>query len=397
MYRFAVYAASAALLLGLSQQPAAGCPFCPPQSQTLSERLALSDVAVLAQWVDARRGADDSDDLGSSTYKIVQELRSTDQAPGAGERVALPRYRAGRAGDLYFLTGRMQDGVLNWDEALEISEIGFHYIAQAPSIETPTAQRLGFFAKFLEFPDPLIANDAFAEFGKAPYEDVAPLARKMPREKVRRWLISPETPAVRLGLYGMMLGLCGTEEDARLLEEIITEPAADFRAGIDGVIAGYLLLTGDQGLELIEQTKLRDETAATSETYAAMQALRFLWTYAEGQIEKNRLRQSMRSLLDRPSLAELAITDLARWQDWSIQDRLMAIYNDPEYDDPRIKLAVIRFLLVGVHADSAEGEPSPAHVKKGREYLDELRKRDPHLVRRAESLTGGSSREPASR
>ncbi len=33
----------------------------------------------------------------------------------------------------------------------------------------------------------------------------------------------------------------------------------------------------------------------------------------------------MRMLLDRPELADLVIADLARWEDWSVQDKLMAM------------------------------------------------------------------------
>ncbi|GIS58489.1 MAG: hypothetical protein CM1200mP2_07140 [Planctomycetaceae bacterium] len=103
-------------------------------------------------------------------------------------------------------------------------------------------------------------------------------------------------------------------------------------------MSGYLLLVGEKGLPLIEQLKLKNQFLVDangkvltdkkgrkklvpfSETYAAMQALRFMWSYADGRIAKPRLGQSMRILLDRPKLADLVIADLARWKDWSIRE-----------------------------------------------------------------------------
>ena len=168
--------------------------------------------------------------------------------------------------------------------------------------------------RFLEYPDAMVATDAYGEFAIAPYKDIVPIKDEFPREDIRKWLTDPETPKTRLGLYGLMLGLCGTNEDAQLLRDIIAQPTQDYRIGIDGIMAGYLILTGEQGLPLIEDNKLRNVDAVFSETYAGMQALRFMWTYSPETIPADRLRASMRILLDRPDLADLVITDLARWE-----------------------------------------------------------------------------------
>ena len=138
----------------------------------------------------------------------------------------------------------------------------------------------------------------------------------------------------------MMLGLCGNADDAKLMEEKIVEQTDDFRLGVDGIMGGYLLLTGDKGLELIEKQKLTNSKAPFSETYAAMQALRFMWQYGDGRISVDRLRQSMRLLLDRPELADLVIADLSRMKDWSVQDKLMSLYDAPENIPQRVLLLV---------------------------------------------------------
>ena len=261
--------------------------------------------------------------------------------------------------------------------------------AQAPSAETATSKRLAYFVKFLEFSDPVIANDAFAEFANAPYKDVTLINQDLPREKLRKWIVSDDVPGTRLGLYGMMLGLCGDESDAQALKAKIVEKSEDFRLGIDGMMGGYLLLTGDEGLAVIDEHKLKDKSIPFSETFAAMQALRFMWTYGEGKISKDRLCQSMRILLDRPELADLVIADLGRWKDWSVQKKLMELYGAEEYNIPSIKRAIVRYMLSSAK-DVPQGGPQggaveePPHAVSGRKHVAELRQKDPKTVAEAE-------------
>lgn len=359
------------------------CPFCPSVSKTIAEQVAESDAVVLVQWVDGTKAEGKSP--GSTVYEVLQVVKTPDSEVAKGARITLDRFRTGKKGDLFVLLGSKANAI-DWGSPIEVSEASFGYMAQAPSPEQPTQKRLEFFMKFLEFPDEFVANDAFGEFSNAPYKDIVPLAKSMPRERLRKWVLSSDTPVTRIGLYGMMLGLCGTEVDAELLKKKITEPSEDFRLGIDGIIGGYLLLTGEKGLDLIDETKLSKKTKVPfSETYSAMQAIRFMWSYTEGKIEKERLRKSMRLLLERPELTDLVVADLSRWKDWSVQDRLLALYGDEDYDVPTIKRSIIRYFLASVKdGPQGEGAAQPPHVVKGKAILEKLREKDPQLVKEAE-------------
>jgi len=364
--------------------PAAACPFCSAPSLTLSEQVTQSDAVALVHWVEGTAPKDQ--EPGNTVYEIVQIVKSPKGTIEKGQRVSLVRYRAGKPGDLFLLMGTRgaKENSIDWGSPLEVTDTSFQYIAQAPSPEAPAQKRLAYFLKFLEFSDPLVSSDAYAEFANAPYKDISPLGPTLPREKLREWVANPETSPTRLGLYGLLLGLCGTEEDAAAMEKIIFKPTEEFRLGIDGVISGYLLITGEKGLAQVDERKLQDKKAPFSETYAAMQALRFLWTYAEGRVPKERLMQSMRLLLDRPELADLVIADLARWNDWSIQDRLMKIYDEKEYNIPSIKRAIVRYMLQSTKFEGEKGAEPPAHVALGKKHLDELRAKDPKTVKEAE-------------
>ncbi|GDY09857.1 hypothetical protein LBMAG52_33430 [Planctomycetia bacterium] len=380
----------------LASQIALACPFCSAPSLTLSEQLTQADAAVLVKWVDGKTPTEKS--AGSTTYSIVEVSRGSKETLKKDDSLTVPRYRAGKKGDLFLLFGT-KDKEIDWSSPLEVTEVTYQYIVQAPSPESPTTKRLEYFLKFLEYSDQLVSNDAYGEFANAPYEDIVKIKDKMDRAKIAKWVINKETSPTRMGLYGLLLGLCGNNDDAKTMEKKIEEQTQDFRLGIDGLISGYLLLTGEKGMETIDNSKLRDKKAPFSETYAAMQALRFMWTYGNGRVSKDRLRQSMRELLDRPELADLVVADLARWEDWSVQDRLMKLYGQGEYSIPSIKRAIVRYLLTAAKvqppkvdetkkddptATKSKPDELPASALQARANLEKLRETDPKTVKEAE-------------
>lgn len=409
---------SLALLLGglgwASSTGVVACPFCAAPSLTLAEQLAKSDAGVLVQWVGAEKPTKES--IGSTTYAIVEIARqpgktaeaavkkskfdiegavSTEKPQGVppklekGKKITLERFREGKEGDLSLLLGSLTpSGVIEWGNPLEVTEALYQYMIQAPSPETAGEKRLPYFLKFLEAADPTIAGDAYQEFANAPYKDITTLAEKLPREKLRKWIADPKTSAGRLGLYGLMLGLCGSAEDAAVMKAKIVEKSDDYRLGIDGVMGGYLLLTGDEGLELLEETKINDPKVPFSETYAARQAILFLNSYGAGKIPGERLRVSLRKLLEkRPEMADLTIGDLARMKDWQLQGRLMELYGEDAFNVPAVKRSIVRFMLASIRdVPQGGGEKTPPHVESAKQHLDTLRKRDPKLVAEAEKF-----------
>ena len=376
-----------AVLIAATVSPLAramACPFCGTAQMTLTEQLASADSAVLVQWASGEK--DTEAKAGNTSYQIQQIVKGP-KSLAKDQKITLDRFRTAKPGDLFMLLGTdLGSGKgLEWGSPLEVSETSFNYMAQAPSPEAPPGKRLAYFLKFLEFPDPVISNDAFGEFANAQYKDIEQLATQLPKEKIRKWIGNPDTPATRLGLYGMLIGLCGDESDAKLLEERILVQTDEFRLGIDGLMGGYLLILKDKGLDVLDQHKLLNKKIPFSETFAAMQALRFMWTYGSGKIAPERLQKSMRLLLDRPEMADLVIADLARWRDWTIQDKLMQKYGEGEYNVPSIKRAIVRYMLVSSKDVAAGGGgPQPEHVTKGQKLLEELRKKDPKTVSEAE-------------
>jgi len=357
------------------------CPFCAAPSLTFSEQIDQSDAVVLVAW---DRGIKPTEETaGQTEYLISKIVKVPNGTVRKGDRLSLPQYRKGQKGDLFILLGT-RVVTIEWGSPLAVTDASFNYITQAPSPKLSTLKRLSYFMRYLEYPDPVISNDAFAEFAGVPYKDLLTVKKKIPRERVRKWIASNDTSQTRLGLYGLLLGLSGNKEDAEFLKKKILVSTDEFRLGIDGLMGGYLILEGEKGLEVLEKTKLKSKKVSFNETYAAMSAIRFLWTYVPDKISKDRLRASMRILLDRPDLVDLVIADLSRWEDWSVQNRLMAMYDEKKFNIPAVKRAIIGYMLSCSRGLKDNTGAPPKHVVKARKNLETLRKKDPKLVKRTE-------------
>ncbi|MCR9197167.1 MAG: hypothetical protein NXI04_00850 [Planctomycetaceae bacterium] len=373
------------------------CPFCDAPSLTMSEQVGQSAHLLLAQWIGGEKPTSES--AGTAVFRIVDVARSEDDLFKAEMELELPQYIVGKEELFYVLMGP-GTRLVDWHVPAPATKSAWEYVAQLPPLETePEKQieRLAYFLDYLQHPELMVSNDAYAEFAAAPYEIITPLKDRMPREDLRKWLLDPSTPVTRIGLYGLLLGLCGQEEDAKAMERKIMHPQSEFRLGIEGVMSGYLLIRGEAGLEFLEENKMHAETYVDasgeekkvpfSEVYATMQTLRFMWTYEPDRIDKQRLKESMRSLLERPELADLVIADLARWKDWGVQDRLMAMYEEEDFQIPSIKRAIVRYFFycskdVPRNDDGTTGEP-PAWAVSAAEHLTQLEEKDPKTVRDA--------------
>ena len=360
-------------LFAASSSRIAACEYCGGTRQTLSEEFANSDAVVLVQW---KAGRAPTGMLGSTTFSVIEIARGPKDVLKKDDQIKITQYRAGKKGDLFLLFGT-QGKEIEWNNPLEVSETTYQYIAQAPSLKAPTNKRLEYFVKFLESSDQLISNDAFGEFANAPYEDIVKIQHKLDRVKIAKWLADPDTLPNRLALYALLLGLCGNDDDARMMLAKINLPPAGFPLGMDGLISGYLVLAGEKGLDAIDASKLQNKNASFSEVYAAAQGVRFLWTYGNGRISQDRLRKSMRGLLDRPEIVDLVIADLARWEDWSVMDRLMKNYGKGDYSQLAVKRAIVRYMLAAAKANAQQAEQANANLAK-------LRQQDPALVKAAE-------------
>ncbi len=125
-------------------------------------------------------------------------------------------------------------------------------------------------------------------------------------------------------------------------------------------------------MQTVENLFLSNKNAEYTDTYAAIMALRF-HGQEEKVIPRERLLAGLRTMLDRPQLADLVIPDLARWEDWSAMNRLVDLFKNADEESSWVRVPVIKYL-----------QACPLPEAKVR--LAELAKIDPEVVKRANTF-----------
>ncbi len=415
-------ALSLVALLLLDAALVKACPFCTVESRTLTEEINSSEAVVLAKLIAAAPPiAEDSDgdsgvastdpDSGKATFQIVDVLRGEDRLK-AGDEIKVVYFGEGERDKTFLISGiGVENDGLEWTTPLPLSATAIEYIRKLPDVPPSGGARLRFFQDYLENDDPLLAQDAYDEFARAPYSDVHELKGHMYHDRLVEWIQSPDVNPSRRRLYLTMLGVCGDERDLPMLEGMIVsdysakKPILDQmvalgkaiqgpleldmwtemvdleerqkKLGLDATVACYLTLRGADGLDLIDERFLKNPKVEYTHAYMTIMALRFHGE--EGNVvPKERLLASMRLLLDNSEFADQVIPDLARWEDWSVLDRLTEMYKKGD-EKSYVRQPVVTYLTV------ASEQPGDVGTR-AKTALAELETLDPEGVKKAQGL-----------
>ena len=434
------------LLLTAIFRNAPACPFCLSPPQTLAEQISRADLVLIAELV--RFEVYDQGTRPESTLRIRKYLRGEETASqldrlSIGQSIVIPSEATGVPGDLFLMYGALPEysvpgsantfastatnsdagnsnasgkvvqaalksdapveavirkasfltpELISWNETLAITTDMVNYLQQLPAQTDPQPTRLAYFLTNLEHRDPLIAIDAWAEFGNASYDDVVAVRELMSPADLRRWIADKDMSPERLGLYGMMLGLSGSPEDAQFLlnqmienepaaavGEGVTAPSRTFRFGAEGLMGGYLLLTGEAGLKQLENTIALPVDVPDTARHAFVQSLQFIWTYESDVISKARIQSSMRMLLQNSSMREIAITNLSRWEDWESLPALQAMFAKDCEGDRESQRAILQFAQTCRRSVSARSNARD-YASLAEEFLCEAHLTRPDLL-----------------
>jgi hypothetical protein len=392
------------------------CPFCSVESQTLSEETQSADAVVLAKLIkDAPPVSDIPADpgdpnSGTATFQIVEVLRGMERLQGVKE-IQVVFFGESNRERVFMISGIGAERI-DWTTPLPLSAAAMDYVRKLASVPASGADRLAFFQDYLEHDDPLLAQDAYDEFARAPYADVHALGPRMHHDRLVEWIGDPEVSPSRRRLFLTMLGVCGTEKDLPMLEALI---ASDFhtvqpfleqsvacgmamggplglpvwidlidqderrkKLGLDAMVACYLTLRGPDGLDLIDSRFLKNPKTEYTHLYSTIMALRFHGEEESSPVPRERLLKSMRLLLDNPEFADQVIPDLARWEDWSVLERLVTMFKQSD-ENGYVRQPVVTYLTV---ASEQLGEVGTRATKA----LAELEELDPEGVKQARSL-----------
>ena len=418
---------AAVLLLAMLTQVVNACPFCIAPMQTWAEMVSEADVVILAKLISTSEGSDRQPP--HAFVEVITVHKGTAILPKT-KQIRINDYMFGQPGELFLLKGSLQDtsqpalvetfaqgydgvvantsqlaspiktvsatvtsqGVvpsvvsessksesskqLVWDPVERVSEDSFRYITNAPDPKLKPSERLKYFVPFFEHNDALVSADAWGEFANAQYQDIAEVRDLLPRDRLRIWISNTDTSPERLGLYGMLLGLCGHKEDAVFLRQQIGQPVNDdLRFGVEGMMGGLLLLEGEGGLQFLEKTRFQTPGVSGLECFAVVQALQFVWAYEPNLFPKQRLRTALHPMIQHLEMREIVIRNLARWEDWEAVSQLSEVYDSAKTDDYQTAVAVVGFILTCQKSAASEVQKNIAT-----ELLARIRHENPRLV-----------------
>jgi hypothetical protein len=359
-------------LLALTAWPGTthSCPFCNMQGQTLTTEVNQASMVLFGTLTNAK--VSPTGDLdGGTTDLVIDTVIKKHDILGDKKTITLNRYVSldGDKKYKWLVFCDVFKGKIDPYRGVPVkadSDIAKFLTGALAVKDKEPAVRLKFFFDYLDNDDTEVANDAYKEFANADYKDYKDMAKALPAAKIAKWLRDPNTPAFRFGLYASMLGHCGKDEDAKLLRDMLDDPQKRGNSGIDGVLAGYVMLKPTEGWDYIKAL-LKDAQKDFLLRYAGLRAVRFLWEYRPDLVDKKVLVAGICQLLDDKNIADLAIEDLRKWQRWECAEQVLGLFDKAGYDVPIIRRAIIRFALSCPQKDAGN-------------FVAERRKKDPQGV-----------------
>ena len=358
-------------------------------TSTMSDNIRLCDHCALVTWVGSEKVSGVPNE--HSIFRVADVAKSKGSILKVGSTFAYPDVFDGKVETAYAMMLIEQ----SWTVPTDVQKNYWAYLKELSwnlTQQSTLVDRTGWFLDYLEHSNVDIATDAFAEIEKADWQTVTQLRNRLPVSGLRKWVCDPELSPLRRGPYAQMLGLCGGRQDAERLKQAILQHNPDFHYDLRGLTIGYLHLAGEEGLTVLEQQLIKAESYMSAdgirlpvpfvERYAVFAALKFIWESPIDSIPPDRLRRSLQMILEHPYLADLVITELTAWDDWSAHQRLIAMYTEAEFSIPAIKRAIIRYFMHFAHAPPESTAAGHARTAVGN--LEMLRRIELHGTKPAD-------------
>lgn len=378
---------AAVAALAVAPRPAPACPFCSPSGETLSGEINQADFIVYGTLTNAQQDASDPTAFNKGTTDLVVDLVIKDHEAVKGKKVVtIPKYLPTDSKLKHLVFVKVYDGKFDAyrGEAVAADSKLPEYLKGAIDHRGKDAvTRLGYFFDHLESPDLVISGDAYGEFGYADYKEVRAFAETLKKDGAKAaqllaWLKDPNTRPNRYGLYGLLLGDCGKPEDAKSLRALLDDPKRSYTSGLDGVIAGYVLLDPKAGWEYLTGV-LGNAKRDFSDRYAGLRTVRFFKESRPDVIPEGQVLAAMTTLLEQADLADLPVEDLRKWKVWAMTPTVLGLAAKESHNTiPIVNRSILKFALAAAAADPANAAAA--------EYVKAARAKDPKKVEFLETL-----------
>ena len=260
----------------------------------------------------------------------------------------------------------------------------YQYLQHLPARQALTNERIAYAIAHLPVSDTLVAADAAATLSICSLAELETFRTRLPVGQLESLLDREGVSNEQLGLYALLLGLSTHGAAVPALEARIFQQPPDLGVGLDGLTAGYLLLTGNNGLANLETQVLLTNKYDPSQLAAVLRGLELLRNSRLGP-SRERLQQTVLVALNHRPTADLAIGYFEAGAEWNVTSQVVSLLQtvDQTRDlDRAVQVACTRFLLTCRLARSA----APAERSLANETLLHLSQTDPDLLRRATLL-----------
>jgi hypothetical protein len=336
------------------------CPFCAKLGRTISDQVSNAD------WVGFGMVASDGTGL---------ILETSIKSPSGGPTKGTVQFSKtiGSAGERKMVFAQIESSSLTLRPTRSQSASAKTVVYLSGLAAIPSrGQLIGYFFKHLDAEDETVRDDAYKAISKMTSAELADRADVFDRVRLRKWILDPKQPGARIGLYGLMLGMAGADEDAAFLAEAAASRKPRDVEGRDGFLGGLALLNRRKA-ESLAIKQLADKTETLTGRQAALNAITFILD----ELPRRDPQPLLEGLTTTLPLADLrdAVVDVLRLHSAAFAaERVFAAVGKATPSR-----AVVKFALAS---------PSP----EAERFLERVRKTDPQLVKDCESALPAESR-----
>jgi hypothetical protein len=307
-------------------------------------------MVLVGTFTNPKLDANSALEAGTTDFVIEQSLKK-DPVIAGKKVITLPKYIPPTKSK-FVLFCDVYKGLIDPYRGVEVmpkSDLVAYLRGAVLLKDRPIGERLRYCFDYLQSPELEVSLDAYREFARASYADYRDLAKSLPADTIAGWLGDPKTSPYRYGLYASLLAHCGAQKHAGLLREMIADPEKRKSSGIDGMLAGYVMLLHKEGhakdgLDFLRSI-LGDPRQDFLMRYATLRTVRFFWSTRPDLFNKKQLAESVSILLDQPDMADFAVEDLGKWGRWESTGRVLDLFDKESHNAPVIKRAILRFAL----------------------------------------------------
>jgi hypothetical protein len=356
------------------------CSFCssPVRKETLGQELDRASLVFLGYAANPRlnNGAGALPGSGATDFHVEKILKNNALA-GEPKIVTLERYvpvlDAKDPPRFVIFCSAIQGKLDPYLGRQTQSRAIVDYLEQAKAHRAKgKVAALQYYARFLDHPDNLIAEDAFLEFARSGDEEVGQVAKTLQPAPLRKLLQNPKLDAERIGLFAFLLGNCGDASDAAELRKRIEAAQGEDARALDGLLGGYIALRPQEGWKLTKDI-VSNPRHPFLKKYAALRTVRFYMGW-QPALAKPLMLAAYRLIIPDGEMADLVIEDLRRWRAWDLTSLILEQYGKPSHDAPIVKRGIVRYALC-------------CNLPEAQRFVERVRGRDAGLVREiSESL-----------